>query len=167
MGNLMDSALLQVLQVRLLVSFLGERAQFGWWPTAFYDVSGRLFLEPIFSKTPQLAQYHGVVEAARRLHDEHLNVGTYHLFRLPEELEQDLHILVQGGAEELSPAVLFRDTQTALDALIAKAGSAKKEGVGPVAIGNVDNIAIHLKDIASVYAAAFSSNAQSFPYLAR
>ena len=163
----MDSALLPVLKIRLLVSFLGERAQFGWWPTAFYDASGRLFLEPIFSKTPQLAQYHGVVEAARRLHDEHLNVGTYHLFRLPEELEQDLHILVQGGAEELSPAFLFRDTQTALDALIAKAGTAKKEGVGPVAIGNVVDIASHLEDIASVYATAFSSNAQSFPYLAR
>ncbi len=163
----MDSALLPVLKVRLLVSFLGERAQFGWWPTAFYDASGRLFLEPIFSKTPQLAQYHGVVEAARRLHDEHLSVGTYHLFRLPEEMEQDLHLLVQGGGEELSPAVLFRDKQTALDALIAKAGSAKKEGFGPVAIGKIDDIAGHLKDIASVYAAAFSSNAQSFPYLAR
>ena len=163
----MDSALLPVLKVRLLVSFLGERAQFGWWPTAFYDASGRLFLEPIFSKTPQLAQYHGVVEAARRLHDEHLSVGTYHLFRLPEEMEQDLHLLVQGGGEKLSPAVLFRDKQTALDALIAKAGSAKKEGVGPVAIGKIDDIASHLKDIASVYAAAFSSNAQSFPYLAR
>lgn len=163
----MTSALMPLLKVRLLVSFLGERAQFGWWPTAFYDASGRLFLEPTFSKTPQLAQYHGVVEAARRLHDEHLNVGTYHLFRLTEELEQDLHILLQGGAEELSSAVLFRDTQTALDALIAKAGSAKKEGVGPVAMGSVVDIASHLKNIAAVYAAAFSSNVQSFPYLAR
>lgn len=162
-----DTTRLSLLELRLLVGFLGEKSQIGWWPTSFYDASGRLFLEPIFSKTPQLAQYHGVVEAARRLHDEHLNVGTYHLFRLPEELEQDLHLLVQGGAEELSPAVLFRDTQTALDALIAKAGSAKKEGVGPVAIGSVDDIAGHLKDIASVYAMAFSSNAQSFPYLAR
>ncbi len=167
MGKMMDSALTPVLKVRLLVSFLGERAQFGWWPTAFYDASGRLFLEPIFSKTPQLAQYHGVVEAARRLHDEHLNVGTFHLFRLPEELEQDLHILVQGGAEELSPAVLFRDKQTALNALIDEAGSVKKGGVGPVAIGNVGDIADHLKDIASVYSAAFSSNTKSFPYLAR
>jgi len=161
-----DTSRLAVLKLRLLVGFLGEKSQFGWWPTSFYDASGRLFLEPIFSKTPQLAQYHGVVEAARRLHDEHLNVGTYHLFRLPEELEQDLHILLQGGVEEPSPAVLFRDKQTALDALIAEAGSAKKEGVGPVAIGNVDNIASHLRDIASVYASAFSSNSQSYPYLA-
>ena len=155
------------MKVRMLVSFLGERAQFGWWPTAFYDASSRIFLEPIFSKTPQLAQYHGVVEAGRRLHDEHLNVGTYHLFRLPEELEQDLHIIVQSGAEELSPSVLFPDKQAALDALVNQAGSLKKDGVGPVAIGNVGDISNHVQAIASVYAGAFSSNSQSFPYLAR
>jgi len=27
------------LQQRLLVGFYGERAQFGWWPTAFYEAS--------------------------------------------------------------------------------------------------------------------------------
>jgi len=41
-----ESYLPTLLQMRLLVGFLGERAQ-----------------------------YHGVLEAARRLHDEHLNVG--------------------------------------------------------------------------------------------
>jgi hypothetical protein len=81
------------------VGFLGERAQFAWWPTAFYEPSSRnLFLEPVFSKTSRLAQYHGVLEAARRLHDEHLSVGSYHLFRLPEEVEQDLHAIVQSSA---------------------------------------------------------------------
>lgn len=157
----------QILKLRRLVGFLGERAQFGWWPTAFYESSGRLFLEPIFSKTPQVAQYHGVVEAARRLHDEHLSVGTYHLFRLPEEIEQDLHVLVQTAAEEWSPAALYRDKQTALAALIDMTGVAKKGGVGPVSIGNVRDIADHLTEIASVYCSAFSSNAQSFPYLVR
>ena len=57
----------------------------------------------MFSKTSRLAQYHGVLEAARRLHDEHLSVGSYHLFRLPEEVEQDLHALVQTiTGEELA-----------------------------------------------------------------
>lgn len=65
-----------LLELRLLVGFLGERAQYAWWPTAFYEPSSRLFLEPVFAKTARLAQYHGVLEAARRLHDEHLNVGT-------------------------------------------------------------------------------------------
>ena len=163
----MLSSPVQILKLRRLVGFLGERAQFGWWPTAFYESSGRLFLEPIFSRTPPVAQYHGVVEAARRLHDEHLSVGTYHLFRLPEEIEQDLHALVQTAVEEWSPAALYRDKQTALTALADMTGAAKKGGVGPVSIGNVRDIADHLTEIASVYRSAFSSNARSFPYLVR
>ena len=69
-----ESYLPTLLQMRMLVGFLGERAQYAWWPTAFYEASSRLFLEPVFSKTSRLAQYHGVLEAARRLHDEHLSV---------------------------------------------------------------------------------------------
>lgn len=161
------ASLQTVLKARVLVGFLGERAQFGWWPTAFYESSGRLFLKPIFSRTPQVAQYHGVVEAARRLHDEHLSVGTYHLFRLPEEIEQDLHVLVQTAGEEWSPAALYRDKQTALAMLTDMTGAAMKGGVGPVSIGNVRDIADRLTEIASVYCSAFSSNAQSFPYLVR
>lgn len=42
-----DLKLTTLLQMRLLVGFLGERAQFGWWPTAFYEASSRLFLEPV------------------------------------------------------------------------------------------------------------------------
>lgn len=161
------AALQTVLIARVLVGFLGERAQFGWWPTAFYESSGRLFLKPIFSRTPQVAQYHGVVEAARRLHDEHLSVGTYHLFRLPEEIEQDLHVLVQAAAEDWSPAALCRDKQTALTALADMAGAAEKSGPGPISIGHVRDITDHLTEIASVYLSAFSSNAQAFPYLVR
>ena len=89
-----------VLAMRCLVGYLGERAQFAWWPTAFYEPSSRLFLEPVFAKTSRLAQYHGVIEAARRLHDEHLSVGSYHLFRLPEEVEQDLHAHDARAARE-------------------------------------------------------------------
>jgi hypothetical protein len=167
MAETMEPSLLPILKLRLLVGFLGERTQFGWWPTAFYDVSGRPFLEPIFSKTSQLAQYHGVVEGARRVHDERLNVGTYHLFRLPEELEQDLHLLIRSDTQELSPTVLFGGEKKALDTIIDYAGSTRNEGIGPVAIGTVDRITDHLRDIASVYARAFSTGVKSFPYLVR
>jgi hypothetical protein len=84
-----------ILKIRLLVGYLGERAQNAWWPTTFFELSSRQFLEPVLTRTSQLARYHGVLEAARRLHDEHLNVGVYDLFRLPEEVEQDLHSHVQ------------------------------------------------------------------------
>ena len=52
-----ESYLPTLLQMRLLVGFLGERAQCAWWPTAFYEASSKLFLEPVFSKTSRLAQY--------------------------------------------------------------------------------------------------------------
>ena len=163
----MASSLLPILEARLLVGFLGEQAQFGWWPTVFYEPAAQDFLQHIFPKTSELAQYHGVVEAARLLHDERLSVGTYHLFRLPEEMEQDLHILMQNGGEDLSPGALYRDKQSALDALRDMAGSAKKDGVGPVSIGNVQDLSEYLKEVASVYLSAFLSDVQSFPYFAR
>lgn len=167
MSTRLDSSLFSILKIRLLVGFLGERAQFAWWPTEFYESSGRLFLEPIFAKALHVSQYHGVVEAGRRHHDEHLNAGSYHLFRLPEEIEQDLHILVQkqDGASLLN--LICHDSQFALDALLELAGAANKTGIGPVAIGHISDLVEHLRDLASVYSAAFKSNAQSIPYLVR
>jgi hypothetical protein len=162
-----QSPLRSILQARLIVGFLGERAQFGWWPTAFYETSSRLFLEPIFSRTPHVAQYHGVVEAARRLHDEHLSVGTYHLFRLPEEMEQDLHSLMQSGFDEPIYPVICQYKQTSFEALNLIAGSATKSGAGPTSIGNVSDIGNSLAEIASVYRSAFASDCRAFPYLLR
>jgi hypothetical protein len=156
-----------LLQLRLLVGFLGERAQCNWWPTAFYEASSRLFLEPVFSKTSRLAQYHAVVEAARRLHDEHLNVGSYHLFRLPEELEQDLHSLTLGSDGEK----IARQSPLTKDAALNDLGKLGTKthpfSPGPTAVGNIRDIASSkaLQSIAGAYAWAFNQNAKSYPYL--
>ena len=158
-----------VLATRWLVGFLGERAQFGWWPTSFHEPSSRLFLEPVFSKTLRLAQYHGVLEAARRVHDEHLSVGSYHLFRLPEEVEQDLHGLIQGArADEFTPPDLG-SREAALLSLKAVAGAATASAVGPTAIGNIGDLDSPntVKAIASAYLSAFSQDAKVYPYLLR
>jgi hypothetical protein len=156
-----------ILQMRLLVGFLGERAQFSWWPTAFYEASSRLFLEPVFSKTPRLAQYHGVLEAARRLHDEHLSVGTYHLFRLPEEVEQDLHTLIQGSVGEELASRGPQSKDAALDALKRLAATSTPSSVGPTAVGEIKDLDSSdvLKAIAGCYLAAFAQNTQTYPYL--
>ncbi len=161
-----ESYLSIVLQLRLVVGFLGERAQFAWWPTAYYEPSSRLFLEPVFSKTSRLAQYHGVLEAARRLHDEHLSVGSYHLFRLPEEVEQDLHAMVQGSAGEELANQASRGKEAALDSLKRLAGTKKPVGVGPTAVGNIKDLdsAEALRAIAGAYFSAFSHNAKTYPY---
>ena len=34
-----ESYLPTLLRMRLLVGFLGERAQFAWWQTAFYEAT--------------------------------------------------------------------------------------------------------------------------------
>jgi hypothetical protein len=156
-----------LLEMRLLVGYLGERSQFAWWPTVFYDASSRLFLEPVFSKTSKVAQYHGVLEAARRLHDEHLSVGSYHLFRLPEEIEQDLHTLVHS-VDGMLGGQAHRSTEAALEALQRLATpSTGILNVGPTAIGNSKDIdsSDTLRAIADAYLTAFSHNAKTYPYL--
>jgi hypothetical protein len=156
-----------ILQLRLLVGFLGERAQFGWWPTSFYEPSSRLFLEPVFSKTSRLAQYHGVMEAARRLHDEHLSVGCYHLFRLHEEVEMDLYALVQSSAGEELAAKMPQGKDAALEALKRLAPAGIKPSEGPTAVGSIKDIdaPAALTSIAGAYLSAFSKNTKIYPYL--
>lgn len=167
MNQMKETYLQTLLETRLLVSFLGERAQFAWWPTAFYEASSRLFLEPVFSKTTHLAQYHGVLEAARRLHDEHLSVGSYHLFRLPEEVEQDLHALVQSSIGGELHRKVPQSKVAALEALkrLAPIGTLSSEG--PTAVGSIKDIDVTevLGAIAANYFAAFTQNTKSYPYL--
>jgi hypothetical protein len=78
---------------------------------------------------------------ARRLHDEHLSVGSYHLFRLPEEVEQDLHALVQSSiGEELAKQVpKARKRLWSVEALGLRIA---KPSEGPTAVGSIkDSIA--------------------------
>lgn len=162
-----ESYLQKFLLMRMLVGFLGERAQYAWWPTAFYEASSKLFLEPVFSKTSRLAQYHGVLEAARRLHDEHLSVGSYHLFRLPEEVEQDLHATVQSSVGEELASQAPQSKEAALEALKRLAVASGNSSVGPTAAGSVKDIdsTDTLKAIAAAYLSAFNQNARTYPYL--
>jgi hypothetical protein len=162
-----QSPLRTLLQLRLLVGFLGERAQYAWWPTAFYEPPSRSFVEPVFTKTSRLAQYHGVLEAARRLHDDHLNVGSYHLFRLPEEIEQDLHAMVQGSVGEELSSEVARSKSAALDVLERLAGTSGKSSVGPMAVGSIKDLDSidTLRAIAATYSSAFHQNTKSYPYL--
>jgi hypothetical protein len=150
-----------------LASFLGERAQCAWWPTAFYEESSRFFLGPVFSKTTRLAQYHGVLEAARRLHDEHLNVGSYHLFRLPEEVEQDLHAIAHSSVGEELSSQASQSKEAALEALRRLSAKNGISSVGPTAVGNIKDIdsTDTLKTIAATYLSAFTQNVKTYPYL--
>jgi hypothetical protein len=166
-----SSSMQQIITLRYVIGFLGEKLQFNWWPTAFYGTSSRLFLEPVFSKTATLAQYHGVVEAGRRIHDEHLNVGSYHLFRLSEEIEQNLHAIVQAKLGELFDSDLTSSSEAALGALgaLGKAEAGGSEPFeGPILVGEIGNLLSDavLGKLANIYRTAFSTNTKIFPYFA-
>ncbi len=172
-----------LLELRLLVCVLGEKAHFGWWPTSFYEAMSPLFLEPVFSATTRLAQYHGASEAARRVHDEHLNVGAYHLFRLPEEVEQDLHGLILGPTgESLQPQagldreallaalkrLAARDEATAANLAAAPGNPVNHPPpAGPIALGPLQDLeSPHiLARWAGAYWSAFDTQTRSYPYL--
>lgn len=156
-----------LLRLRLIVGFLGERAQFNWWPTGFLEPSSRLFLEPVFTRALKLAQYHGIVEAGRRHHDEHLSLGCRHLFRLPEEIEQDLHSLLQPIFDEGSIDIALRSRNEALEYLRKLTSTKLEFNEGPVAIGRMEDIGSphSLEAIAASYASAFSKNVKTYPYL--
>jgi hypothetical protein len=162
-----NNYLTRLLQIRLLVGRLGERAQFNWWPTAFYESSSRSFLEPVFTKTLKLAQYHGVLEAARRLHDDHLSVGSYHLFRLPEEVEQDLHALVPNAVEGDFSGKPADVAAWALSELSKGASVDTVVGVGPLAVGSIQMLEATdtASSIAGAYFSAFPRTVKIFPYL--
>lgn len=157
----------RIIEIRYLVGFIGEKSQCNWWPTSFYDTSSIRFLEPVFSRTAPLAQYHGAVEAARRFHDENLSVGSFHIFRLPEEIEQDLHEMVQARLLELFDPNLIADQATALNALSKVSNETADRVVGPVLVGKIDKL--HASDIldkvGAIYRMALSSNTQALPYL--
>ena len=125
------------------------------------------FLAPAFGSKVLQARYGGVVEAARRVHDEHIGVGrVFHPFRLPEAMEQRLFDAVQLAGRELGDAVSsLAAARATLRGLSDKPIEAKS---GPTLVGGTDLLgeADWITKAASLYAAAFDADVKCFPYFA-
>ena len=162
--------LLDVAKLRILVGYLGEKDQSGWWQSSFFSQSSQAFLVPIFSKTSFLAQYHGVKEAASKIHDDHIGVGkgVYHLFRLPENVEQKLHQMV--GEIDLAEQMTHKlvDGPSATAALHAFVASEIDSQEGPIQVGGIKEIEQQKiwGVIAGYYLKAFGEETKVFPYFA-
>ncbi len=154
------------LFMRLLVGYLGEKDQFNCWPTTFICSFSNLFLSPVFPRTTLLSQYHGILEAARRLHDERIGVGSvFHLFRLPEVREQELHGILNDDGPSLSMES-FASRDSALAALQKIADGDTSASEGPVKLGSTQDIMTPdgIRDIARSYTAAFDQGVKCYPY---
>jgi hypothetical protein len=157
-----------IVRLRLIVGYLGEKAQFDWWPSGFFTPSSPAFLNPVFARTTPLAQYHGVKEAARRVHDDHIGVGrVFHLFRLPETLEQSLFEVLQDPAAANLTHRAIDSQAKALEALQSffKTPAAVREG--PIQIGTAADLEgdAWIGTVAHCYHAAFMNGVRSYPYL--
>ncbi|WPL18190.1 hypothetical protein Thiowin_03249 [Thiorhodovibrio winogradskyi] len=157
-----------IAELRLLVGFLGEQSQYHWWSSRFLATTSEAFLLPVFPRTTLLAQYHGVCEAARLKHDEHIGIGRHdHLYRLPEALEQAMAQAV--SAPDFAPRIkpLLASTASAIARLAAMATSATEKREGPVLLDHCDHDRLDalIQQGAGQYQAAFSAGYQCFPYL--
>jgi hypothetical protein len=131
----------QIVGLRLAIGFLGEQERSAWWSSHFLGRHAHAFLSPIFGSKIKMAQYHGVTEAACRVHDEKIGVGrVFHLYRLPETTE---HQMSSAFQEETFPDEVmhcFESLESAESFLGGLAQGAPAVKSGPVRLGSPDLI---------------------------
>lgn len=156
----------QLALLRIAVGLLGEQVQPRWWTSSFCGANGKAFLAPVFPRTQVLAQLHGVSAAAALVHDDHIGVGNaFHLFRLPEDLEQEIHGVASGEAVgEISDVMHSADS--AMQFIKNSAARVCKDAVGPVKVGQMTSLreASSWRDVAAFYLSAFEGHKETFPF---
>lgn len=156
----------KLLQVRVLVGYLGEKDQGNWWDTSFLNKTGQKFLEINFPRSAFAAGVHSVTEAAKQLHDRRIGRGrVFHLFRLPATSEEKLHLQLLNT----DPTPFLKDIESSTQALIVLkqlAGSTLDAPEGPVQVGTLRRLLsdFAVEEMAKHYYDAFNSGKQTFPY---
>jgi hypothetical protein len=157
----------QIVGLRLAVGLLGEHEQGAWWPSMFLGRHAHAFLSPIFGGKTLMAQYHGVTEAACRVHDESIGVGrVFHLFRLRESIEQRVFDALQEGGVPEGVTRCFESTELAKSFLAGLTNGPAEVKPGPVRLGDAEmiNAPGGLAVIAATYRAAFEAGIKCYPY---
>jgi hypothetical protein len=157
----------QIVALRLAVGLLGEQEQSTWWPSGFLGRHAQAFLNPIFASKTRMAQYHGVTEAACRVHDERIGVGrVFHLYRLPETIEQRISDAFQEESLPENVTHCFESSEAAESVLAGLAKEPAEAKPGPVRLGGADmiNSPEGVALLAATYRAAFHAGIKCYPY---
>jgi len=161
---------LLIPRLRAVVLALGESASPAWWKTEFMNETGLRFLERLYPRTTFQAAVHAAGKAAGDVHDRAVGrVGVYHLFRLPESLETELHRIPPDPADDFFPTLrnaMGRPEE--LMKLLAPMCSGERADAAPGArkIGTDKDImtTAGIRKTAAVYYTAFARNKPGFPY---
>lgn len=159
---------LQILKLRLLVGFLGEKRQANWWDCAFLSPTGHRFLQTTFPRTAVEAALRSTCHAARALHDSRMGrVGLFHLLRLPVEKEDIIESLVPE-VRGFDSSKWLASTEAALAELGSLAKTKLTAPAGPVQVGVPKTIftPTAISEMAVHYHSAFAGGFQCFPYFA-
>jgi len=153
--------------LRLLVGFLGEQNQYGWWSSSFLNRESVAFLSPVFSRSCLLAQIHGVTAAACEIHDQRIGVGdVFHLFRLPEDIEVRLQRLYSSDELDIHAREVLQSRETALTQLDEISQSIGSSEVGPFLMADRDAVRdSHIWSVnAAHYLSGFNRGSEVYPY---
>ena len=161
------------VRLRALVLALGEKSIPAWWKTEFMNETGLRFLERLYPRTPVNAAVYAAGRAASDIHDKAVGrIGVYHLFRLPESLETEIH--AYSAAQDVDFIKQFRSSldvrEELMDMLcvLCSDQSVKSNTAGPIRIGTeseasgIDALSV----AASIYRDAFERGKPAFPYFA-
>ena len=157
-----------IVELRLLVGFLGEKSQSSWWGSNFIGTSSEAFLAPVFSRTTILARYHGVCEAAMLVHDEHIGVGAnYHLYRMPDSAERAAAKTLADTDFQQQLSDVLGSSEAAQKRLGELAATDTNKVEGPVVLGSYADADLNqqLCQSASHYSRAFKEGYKCFPYM--
>lgn len=152
-------------ELRVLVGYLGEQSP-AWWGSHFFGPSAMAFLAPVFGRSAHQAQYQGVLEAARRVHNERIGVGcTLHLFHMPEHYEQGAASLM-ADHEQGERLLAYTDSPEKALARLEALASPEQAQEGPMALGDLsEDLGAALAIKAGLYLDAFRRGIQTYPYL--
>ena len=161
---------LLLFRLRALVLALGESASTAWWKTEFMNETGLSFLMRLYPRTTFQAAVHAAGKAAGYAHDRAVGrAGVYHLFRLPEFLETELHRMSPNPADDFFPSLrnaMGRPEE--LMKLLAPMCGGERADFAPGArrIGTDKDImtTVGIRKTAVVYYTAFARNKPGFPY---
>lgn len=158
----------QMMRLRVLVGFLGEKRQANWWDCGFLDSTGSKFLQTTFPRTFLCAALRSATEAARLVHDSRIGrVGIFHLFRFPVDLEDQLEAHI-SEPPWVDAAKVGLQWEGALEELGRFAESHLDAPPGPVQIGVPTKILTRasISELAAHYYSAFKKGFLCFPYFA-
>lgn len=153
------------LLLRRLIAFLGEKNQFNWWSTSALSPTGAKYHSMLFPRTSGLAAFNQTTQSACNHHDQSLSRShSYHLFRLPNELEESIY----RGASNSLPGPSDLTQETALSELEALAGESDYNADGPIQLGGLGQIrsSKSIESIAGYYLEAFRSGKTIIPFFA-